>query len=88
MSDRTKTQWLTQPRASHSWVGLLLLLKVPQVSRIKSKGRQRWKNFDKTFVLISFELSMFIISPPDSGWDCILLRIADAIFQICLVFFV
>lgn len=88
VSDRTKTWWLTQPRASHSCAGLLLLLKVPQVSRIKSKGRQRWKNSDKTFVLISLELTMFIKPPPASGWDCILLRIEDAIFKTCLAFFV
>lgn len=88
VSDRTKMWWLTQPRASHSCAGLLLLLKVPQVSRIKSKGRQRWKNSDKTFVLISLELTMFIKPPPASGWDCILLRIEDAIFKTCLAFFV
>lgn len=88
VSDRTKTWWLTQPRASHSYVGLLMLVKVPQVSWIKSKGRQRRKNSDKTFVLISLEFTVFIKPPPASGWDCILLRIVHAIFKICLALFV
>jgi len=49
------------------------------VFRIKSKGRQRQKTFEKTFV--SLELIMFIQPPLAFGWDIIYLRIADAIVK-------